>query len=256
MSDLIVETIDTYYARIKALDQVSIRMADGESVAVLGANGAGKTTLLRSICGATPPRTGKITYGGRNLRGRHPHEIVRLGIVYVPEGRRILTRLTVKENLLLGASVRKDGRVANDLADMLEAFPALREKLNSYAGDLSGGQQQMLAIARGLMARPQLVLLDEPSLGLSPLLVEQVTSLILNARSVYNISILIVEQNVGVALDIADRGYVLQNGRVVHEGTCEALTTSEAVWRAYLGTQPANGSARPTSPADASTGGV
>jgi len=236
VTELRVRGIDTYYGRTHALRDVSLHVADGESVAVLGANGAGKTTLLRSICGATPPRRGAITYGTVDLVGLSPSRILRHGISYVPEGRGIFTRMSVKENLLLGASARSDHQaVADDLEQLLTLFPIMRDKLRALGGSLSGGQQTVLRVARALMARPALLLLDEPSLGLAPLLVDQLSDHLRTVRKTYGTAVVLVEQNVGLALEIADRSYVLQNGKVVHEGSRESLLGNEVLWRAYLG---------------------
>jgi branched-chain amino acid transport system ATP-binding protein len=204
-------------------------------VALIGANGAGKTTTLRAISGLVKPAAGTITYEGRDLRGKLPHEIVRLGIGHSPEGRRVFPRMTVRENLELGAYTRTAKReIDADLEQVLETFPRLRERIEQKAGTMSGGEQQMLAIGRALMGRPRLLLLDEPSLGLSPLFVQTIFSVIrnINARGT---TILLIEQNATQALAIASRGYVLEVGAVAFEDSSANLSASPAVQAAYLG---------------------
>lgn len=223
------------YGAIKALDGISLSVPPGQIVALLGANGSGKTTLLRAITGLAVPREGRILFNGRELRGRPPHEIVRRGIGVVPEGRRIFANLTVYENLLLGAYFRRDKRaLARDLDNLYDTFPRLAERREQAAGTLSGGEQQMLALGRALMSRPRLLLLDEPSLGLAPLLVREVFKIVsrLNQRGV---TILLVEQNAAAALNIAHYGYVLETGRLALEGSGPELLAHPHLKDAYLG---------------------
>ena len=231
---LSVENIRAGYGEIEVLHGVSLHVDAGEIVTLIGANGAGKTTLLKTISGVIKSREGSIKFEGGDIQKRPPHEIVRAGITQAPEGRAILTRMTVAENLLMGAYVRKDGDVAADMADMYEKFPALKERASEPASVLSGGQQQMLAIARALMARPRLLLLDEPSLGLAPIVVVEIFRSIRRLRE-EGLTILIVEQNARQALQLADRGYVLERGNIVLEGSGENLLNDEEVERMYLG---------------------
>lgn len=230
-----VEGLRSYYGPIQAVRDVSMRVEAGEAVAVLGPNGAGKSTLLHSISGLVPSRRGSISYKGRQIINSPAHAIVRLGVVQVPEGRRIFTQLTVLENLLTGAFTRSDRmEIQQDLEFVFSLFPDIREKRDQLGGELSGGQQQMLAVGRALMARPSLLLLDEPSLGLSPLLAQQLVQAILDIRDRLGMSILLVEQNVGLALHMASRVYVMQTGRVILSGASEAISVEE-IRRAYLG---------------------
>jgi branched-chain amino acid transport system ATP-binding protein len=235
VSLLEVENLVARYGRITALAGISLRVEDGEIVALIGANGAGKTTTLRAISGLIRPAAGRVVFDGNDLRGRAPHTIVRLGIGHSPEGRRVFARMTVRENLELGAFTRSSKReIAADTEHVLETFPRLRERLGQPAGTMSGGEQQMLAIGRALMGRPRLLLLDEPSLGLSPLLVGTIFSVIrqINARGT---TILLIEQNATQALAVATRGYVLEVGSVTHEDSSANLSASPAVQAAYLG---------------------
>jgi len=229
-----VEDLHVYYGEIHALKGVSLEVHAGEIVALLGPNGAGKTTTLATISGLRTPRRGAITFEGASLVGVPPHAIVLRGIAHVPEGRRIFKRLTVRENLLMGAYPRRDGAIAADLERVLALFPRLAERLGQVAGTLSGGEQQMLAIGRALMARPRLLLLDEPSMGLAPVLVEQIFETVrdINAQGT---TILLVEQNAAMALEVAHRGYVLETGAVVLSGPAAALAENPEVRRAYLG---------------------
>ncbi|HXH84617.1 MAG TPA: ABC transporter ATP-binding protein [Candidatus Tectomicrobia bacterium] len=229
-----LESLDVYYGEIHALKGVSLEVPRGEIVALLGNNGAGKTTTLRTISGLLAPRTGRVELEDRALVGLPPHTIVGLGVAHVPEGRRIFNRLTVRENLLMGAFLRKDGEIDADLERVFALFPRLRERVTQVAGTLSGGEQQMLAIGRALMARPRLLLLDEPSMGLAPVLVEQIFETIADINR-QGTTILLVEQNAAMALAIARRGYVLETGSVVLSGTATALTENAEVRRAYLG---------------------
>jgi branched-chain amino acid transport system ATP-binding protein len=235
VSLLEVENLVARYGRITALSGISLHVDEGEVVALIGANGAGKTTALRAISGLIRPASGRIVFDGTDLHGRPPHAIVRLGIGHAPEGRRVFPRMTVRENLELGAYTRSSKReVAEDTEHMLDTFPRLRERLDQKAGTMSGGEQQMLAIGRALMGRPRLLLLDEPSLGLSPLFVQTIFSVIrdISARGT---TILLIEQNATQALAVADRGYVLEVGAVTHEDTSANLSASPAVQAAYLG---------------------
>lgn len=230
-----VKDIYTYYGNIQALKGVSLRVEQGEIVTLIGSNGAGKTTTLRTIQGLLRPRQGKILFEGTSLDSLSPKQIVKAGISQSPEGRLIFPRMTVLENLEMGAFSRRDSLgIKLDKEKVLYLFPRLRERINQKGGTLSGGEQQMLAIGRALMARPRLLLLDEPSMGLAPLLVSQIFSIIrdINAQGT---TILLVEQNAHMALKVAHRGYVLQTGQVVVEGTASELESNETVRKAYLG---------------------
>ncbi|PYM27630.1 MAG: ABC transporter ATP-binding protein [Candidatus Rokuibacteriota bacterium] len=231
---LALEDLEVYYGEIHALKRVSLEVRDREIVALLGNNGAGKTTTLKTVSGLLAPRRGRVSFEGRPLTGVAPHEIVARGIAHVPEGRRIFNRLTVRENLLMGAYLRADGGIAADLERVFALFPRLHERLTQVAGTLSGGEQQMLAIGRALMARPKVLLLDEPSMGLAPVLVEQIFETIAEVNR-QGTTILLVEQNAAMALSIANRGYVLETGSVVLSGTAAALGENSEVRRAYLG---------------------
>ena len=230
-----VKDIHTYYGNIQALRGVSLQVEEGEVVTLIGSNGAGKTTTLRTIQGLLRPRSGKILFEGGSLESLSTQAIVRLGIAQSPEGRLIFPRMTVLENLEMGAFSRRDSLgIKSDTERVLNLFPRLRERINQKGGTLSGGEQQMVAIARALMARPRLLLLDEPSMGLAPMLVTQIFSIIrdINAQGT---TILLVEQNARMALTVADRGYVLQTGQVVLQGTATDLQSNEIVRKAYLG---------------------
>jgi branched-chain amino acid transport system ATP-binding protein len=231
---LTVNDIHVYYGEIHALKGASLVVDQGEIVALLGPNGAGKTTTLKTISGLLSPRTGGVSLEGASLTGVPSHEIVRRGIAHVPEGRKIFNRLTVVENLEMGAYVRADGAVHDDMERVYTLFPRLRERRAQVAGTLSGGEQQMLAIGRALMARPRLLLLDEPSMGLAPVLVEQIFETIQDINR-QGTPILLVEQNAAMALTIATRGYVLETGHIVLEGLAHTLRENEDVRRAYLG---------------------
>ena len=227
--------VDTYYGNIQALHDVTIKVEEGEIVTLIGSNGAGKTTTLRAIAGVVRPRAGTISFNGRSLATVPPNEIVRLGIAHSPEGRRIFPRMTVKENLEMGAYARTDKEnIAADFDRVFALFPRLRERTVQKGGTLSGGEQQMLAIGRALMARPKLILLDEPSMGLAPVLVELVFKTIQEINT-QGITVLLVEQNAHMALSIAHRGYVLQTGRIVLAHTAAELAANEMVRKAYLG---------------------
>jgi branched-chain amino acid transport system ATP-binding protein len=222
------------YGQRRVLHEVDLYVEAGEIVAILGANGAGKTTTLRAISGAIQ-RTGRLTFVGRSLLGCGAADAARLGIAHVPEGRGTMGQLTVLENLQLGAYVRRDNGVASDLERVYGYFPILKERRRQYAGTLSGGEQQMLSIARALMARPKLVLLDEPSLGLAPLVAQSIFSIIQGINRDLGAAILLVEQNAVAALDISHRAYVLEAGRVAVSGTSADLKQHEGVRRSYLG---------------------
>jgi branched-chain amino acid transport system ATP-binding protein len=229
-----LDGLQVYYGEIHALRGVTLDVQRGEIVALLGNNGAGKTTTLKTISGLLVPRQGTIELEGRPLAGTPPHDVVGLGIGHVPEGRRIFNRLTVRENLLMGAFLRSDSGIDADLQRVFTLFPRLQERIAQVAGTLSGGEQQMLAIGRALMARPRLLLLDEPSMGLAPVLVEQIFETIGEVNR-QGTTILLVEQNAAMALSIAHRGYVLETGRVVLAGTATTLGENPDVRRAYLG---------------------
>jgi len=233
---LSVERVSAGYGNILAIQEMNIIVEEGEIVVLLGANGAGKSTLLKTISGALKPRVGSILFRGERIDGKKPHSIVDMGVVQIPEGRGILSRMTVKENLEMGAYLRsdKDG-IAMDMDVVFEKFPRLRERLQQNAGTLSGGEQQMLAIGRALMARPKLLLMDEPSLGLSPNFVEFIFETIQELREKDGYTILLVEQNANQALEVANRGYVVETGRIVLEGESKVLRDNEDVQRAYLG---------------------
>ena len=232
---LTVSGVHTFYGQIEALKGISIDVREGEIVTLIGGNGAGKTTTLRSICGLHRPRSGTITLNGEDLGAYRAHEIVYKGVSMVPEGRGIFARLTVAENLDLGAYTRKDrSSLQEDIDRVFSIFPRLKERRNQVAGTLSGGEQQMLAIGRALMARPSLLLLDEPSMGLAPILVESIFETIQTINQ-EGTTILLVEQNALMALSIAHRGYVLQTGRIVLQDTAENLKQNEMVQKAYLG---------------------
>ena len=231
---LVVNEIEAYYGRVCALHSVSLEVAEGSVVALLGANGAGKTTTLRVISGLLRPTRGTVEFDGRRIDGMSPDRLVRLGIVQVPEGRQIFADLTVQENLMLGGYARRDLGAARQKPRVFDYFPRLRERLEQRGGTLSGGEQQMLAIGRALMARPRLLLLDEPSLGLAPILVKEIFRVISEIRAA-GTTVLLVEQNVHMALDIADRAYVLETGRVMLGDRSAALRQREEVRRAYLG---------------------
>jgi branched-chain amino acid transport system ATP-binding protein len=231
---LTLDALDVYYGEIHALRRVALEVRGGEIVTLLGNNGAGKSTTLKTISGLLVPRQGSIVFDGQPLAGVAAHEIVARGIAHVPEGRRIFNRLTVRENLTMGAYLRTDTDVDSDLERAFALFPRLKERVGQIAGTLSGGEQQMLAIARALMARPRLLLLDEPSMGLAPVLVEQIFATI-DSINRQGTTILLVEQNAAMALSIAHRGYVLETGSVVLSGTAGQLAENAEVRRAYLG---------------------
>ena len=230
-----IEDVHTYYGSIHALKGISLTVNTGEIVTLLGANGAGKSTTLRSINGLNRPRQGRIKFEGNDITSTPPHEIVKRGIAQSPEGRRLFPRMTVTENLEMGAFQRKDkSELRQDMDHVFELFPRLQERRNQKAGTLSGGEQQMCAMGRALMARPKLLLLDEPSLGLAPIFVERIFDIIRQINE-QGTSILLVEQNALMALEAADRGYVLETGRIVLADKAESLKTNEQVRKTYLG---------------------
>lgn len=230
-----VENINVYYGNIQALSGISLDIQEGEIVTLIGANGAGKSTLLKTVSGLLKPKQGKIIYEGKPINGKAAQTIVKQGISHVPEGRRVFANMTVEENLQLGAFLRKDKEgIKQDLERVYELFPRLLERLKQQAGTLSGGEQQMLAMGRALMAKPRLLLLDEPSMGLAPLLVKTIFRIIEEINKA-GTTILLVEQNANLALSIANRAYVVETGRIVLSGDAAELTSSEQVKMAYLG---------------------
>jgi branched-chain amino acid transport system ATP-binding protein len=230
-----IQNLHVFYGGIHALQGISLSVPEGKVVTLLGANGAGKTTTLRAVMGLVRPKEGQITLDGKSLLGKKPYEIVRLGLSMAPEGRRIFPDLTVMENLLLGAYARTDtAGISRDLEFVFSLFPRLKERQNQRGGTLSGGEQQMLAVARALMAGPRLLLLDEPSLGLAPVLITEVYRAFQRLKEEGR-TILLVEQNARAALSLADYGYVLETGRLVVEGPTQELRDSELVRKAYLG---------------------
>lgn len=232
---LSVEKIKVKYKQITALHEVSLQVKEGEIVAALGSNGAGKSTLLKSIASQLNPAEGSVLFQGERINGIGPHQVVRRGISLVPEGKRIFAKMSVNENLLVGAYIQKDEKIRVETLDRIfELFPRLRERMKQKAGTLSGGEQQMLAIARGLMSKPKLLMLDEPSLGIAPNLVDRIFETIETIRK-SGLTILIVEQHVQEALEMADRGYILQTGKIVLDGKSKDLLESEIVKKAYLG---------------------
>ncbi|NLX00973.1 MAG: ABC transporter ATP-binding protein [Syntrophomonadaceae bacterium] len=230
-----VKEIDVYYGAIHALKKLSLEVEQGSIVTLIGANGAGKTTTLKSISGLLRPKTGSIVFKGTDINKVAPEKIVGLGISQVPEGRRVFSTMTVMENLEMGAYLRRDKKgMADDMENVFTRFPRLKERRKQLAGTLSGGEQQMLAIGRALMARPQLMLMDEPSMGLAPLLVKEIFSIVkdINERGT---TILLVEQNANMALSIADKAYVIETGEIVLQGNAQELMNSPEVKKAYLG---------------------
>ncbi|HEV8440947.1 MAG TPA: ABC transporter ATP-binding protein [Methylomirabilota bacterium] len=229
-----VNDLHVYYGEIHALKGISFRVTEGEIVTLLGNNGAGKTTTLKTVSGLLTPRRGTVELDGASLGGAPPHDIVQQGITHVPEGRRVFNRLTVLENLEMGAYTRSDRGVHDDMEGVFAIFPRLKERRTQVAGTLSGGEQQMLAIGRALMAKPRLLLLDEPSMGLAPVLVEQIFETVLTINR-QGVTVLLVEQNAAMALSIAGRGYVLETGHIALEGPAADLAGNPEVRRAYLG---------------------
>jgi branched-chain amino acid transport system ATP-binding protein len=235
MATLELANVHTFYGNIHALQGISIDVQDGEIVTLIGANGAGKSTTLRTISGILSPREGEVRLDGQRINALPPHEIVERGVCQVPEGRRIFSRMTVRENLEMGAFSRKDKAAINgDMERIFTLFPRLHERIGQKGGTLSGGEQQMLAIGRALMARPKILLLDEPSMGLAPILVETIFNTIVEINQA-GVTVLLVEQNAVMALQIAHRGYVLETGTIVLADTAEKLRNDESVQRTYLG---------------------
>jgi branched-chain amino acid transport system ATP-binding protein len=235
MALLEVEAIDVHYGAVKALSGVSFHIDAGEIVTLVGSNGAGKTTSLRAVSGLVPASAGRVRYDGADALGQRPDRLLARGLAHAPEGRGIFPALTVRENLMLGAFLRRGAEVEADLDKQLARFPRLKERFAQPAGTLSGGEQQMLAIARALMARPRLLLLDEPSLGLAPQVVHRIFELLAEVNRVDRVALLLVEQNAHLALGLAHRGYVLETGSVLLSGTGRELLASDQVRKAYLG---------------------
>jgi branched-chain amino acid transport system ATP-binding protein len=229
-----VENLRSAYGRIEVVKGVTLSIEAGEIVALVGSNGAGKTTLLRAISGVQPITAGRVVFGGARIEGAPPHRRVALGMAHVPEGRQVFAPLSVADNLRLGAFLRRDRGIPRDIERIYAMFPVLAVKRRDPAGGLSGGQQQMLAIGRALMAKPKLLLLDEPSMGLAPLLAQQILDAVIALKR-DGVTILLVEQNANAALAIADRGYVIETGRIAHAGTGAALADEPRVREAYLG---------------------
>ena len=236
MSLLTISNVTTGYGATLVNRDVSLTLEEGEVITILGPNGAGKSTLLRTIVGLVKPRSGTVSFAGEDLTGRTPDVMAKRGVVLVPEGRRIFADMSVEENLRLGAYTRRDAAAVDvDVKTMEGFFPILAAKRQQKGGSLSGGQQQMLAIARGLMARPRVLLLDEPSLGLSPLLVKEIRAIILDIGKTFGASVLLVEQNAGLALSVATRGYLMQNGRIATSGPISELKNMSLMRELYLG---------------------
>ncbi|WP_066013371.1 ATP-binding cassette domain-containing protein [Endozoicomonas atrinae] len=231
---LSLEHVSTFYGQIQALDDVSVEIRTGEIVTLIGANGAGKTSLLMTLCGDPRASSGQIFYDGREITRADTADIMRSGIALVPEGRRVFSRLTVEENLSMGGFFTDEQDYRQLYSHVLELFPRLEERLHQRAGTMSGGEQQMLAIARALMSKPRLLLLDEPSLGLAPIVIQQIFDIIAKLRD-EGMTIFLVEQNANQALKLADRGYVLENGKIVLHDSGQALLVNESVQEAYLG---------------------
>ncbi len=234
MALLTVNDIHVYYGSIHAVKGVSFEVNEGEVVTLIGANGAGKSTVLNTISGLLTPKSGSITFDGQNLHGVAPHKVISHGLAQVPEGRRVFLQMTVEENLEMGAYTRPNSEIAPSIADVYQRFPRLKERRTQVAGTLSGGEQQMLAMGRALMSKPKLLMLDEPSMGLAPILVEQIFDIIKELHKA-GTTILLVEQNAQAALSVADRGYVLETGKIVTSGTGQELLASPEIKKAYLG---------------------
>jgi branched-chain amino acid transport system ATP-binding protein len=235
-----VSNVETYYGPIMAVRGISFTVPKGRIVTILGANGAGKTTILKTVSGVMDPQKGSVMFGGRAIHGMDPDRVMRLGLSHVPEGREVFPFLSVRENLRMGAYTRSDAAgIAEDLERVYEYFPVLQARADQRAGSLSGGEQQMLAISRALMARPQMMLLDEPSLGLSPKLVKEIFDVIVRLNKERGVTVLLVEQNANMALHIADYGYVLEVGRIVMEDTCARLLEKDDIKEFYLGVKDA-----------------
>ena len=229
-----VNNINVYYGSIHAIKDVSFEVHQGEVVTLIGANGAGKSTILQTVSGLLRSKTGSVEFLGENLGNVPPHKVVSKGLAHVPEGRRVFLQMTVEDNLEMGAYTRPAIEIADSIADVYERFPRLKERRKQIAGTLSGGEQQMLAMGRALMSKPQLLMLDEPSMGLAPLLIEQIFEIIKELHAA-GTTILLVEQNAQMALSVADRGYVLETGRIVSTGTGADLLNDDSVKKAYLG---------------------
>lgn len=231
-----IEDLEVSYGAVQALRGISMEVNDGEIVSLIGANGAGKTTTLHAITGLVPIKSGSVIYDGHDLRKTDPSRIVTMGLAHVPEGRQVFTRMTVAENLAMGAYFRKDKKaIADDLERVYARFPRLKERAKQLAGTLSGGEQQMLAVGRALMSRPKLLMMDEPSLGLAPLVVRDIFSIIQEINK-QGVTILLIEQNANMALKVADWAYVMQTGSILMQGPGEELAANEEVKAAYLGT--------------------
>jgi len=230
-----LKNIETYYGPVMAIRGVSMDVPEGQIVSLLGANGAGKTTVLKTVSGAMDPQKGTVSYAGNEIHGQDPDAVARIGIAHVPEGREVFPFLNVDENLRMGAFSRKDGEVQTDIDMVYDYFPILKDLIKAQAVNLSGGQQQMLAMGRGLMLRPKLMLLDEPSLGLSPRLVQEISEIIVRLNRERGVTVLLVEQNAKMALDVGDYGYVMELGRIVMEDTCERLKDAQDIQEFYLG---------------------
>ena len=235
---LTVSNIETFYGPIMAIRGVSFAVPTGTIVTILGANGAGKTTILKTVSGVMDPQKGSVVFDGREVQGMDPDRVMRLGLSHVPEGREVFPFLSVRENLRMGAYTRRDAAaVAEDVEVVYGYFPVLRERAEQRAGQLSGGEQQMLAISRALMSRPKMILLDEPSLGLSPKLVKDIFEIIVRINTERGVTVLLVEQNANMALHTADYGYILEVGRIVMEGPCAQLLEKDDIKEFYLGAQ-------------------
>lgn len=233
-----IKNLESFYGPIMAIRGVSLKVEQGQIVTVLGANGAGKSTLLKTVSGIMDPEKGEVLFNGKPIQGLEPHRIVEQGIVHVPEGREVFPLLTVNENLSLGAYTRSDkAEIERDREMVFDYFPILAERRDQEAGTLSGGQQQMLAIGRGLMLRPQIMLLDEPSLGLSPLLVQEIFAILRRLNTEEHVTMMLVEQNARIALELADVGYVMEIGRIVMDGSADRLMESDDIKSFYLGHQ-------------------
>ena len=233
---LAVANLETYYGPIRAIRGISFSVPERTVVTILGANGAGKSTILKTVSGVMDPQKGTVTFAGREIHGMDPDRVTRLGISHVPEGREVFPFLSVRENLRMGAFTRRDADgVAEDLATVFDYFPVLRERAEQRAGSLSGGEQQMLAISRALMARPRLMLMDEPSLGLSPRLVKEIFDIVVRINRERGVTIVLVEQNANMALQVGDYGYVLEVGRIVMADTCARLMVKDDIREFYLG---------------------
>jgi len=236
---LVMKNVDVYYGKIHAVKHASLHVKKGEIVALIGGNGAGKTTLLSTISGLIRPARGSITFEGRDITREAPDRVVKTGISQVPEGRLVFKPLSIEDNLLLGAyhrhSLKRASEIRDDVSRIYDMFPVLRERKKQHAGTLSGGEQQMLAIGRALMAKPKLLLLDEPSMGLAPFIIREIFRYILELRNAFGLTVLLVEQNARSALKIADSGYVIETGRIVLQGAADDLLSNREVQRAYLG---------------------